>query len=272
MLSMTTDYAADAGCAAPYLARIAEAGFSHVHWCHHWNDDFLYDGAEIRQVAEWFADYGLSLNDLHASAGQEKGWGSVREYERRAGVELVKNRIAMTAELGADVIIIHLPDRIDPADGNDPAWTATLRSLEALEPFARKDGVRIAIENGDFPVIEKILAIHESAYVGLCYDSGHGNIDGAGLDGLERCKDRLIAIHLHDNNGEGDQHKLPFTGTVDWPRLAQLVARSSYEKCVNLETLVEQDAGIEGEALFLQKAYEAAQTLSDMIAKEGGKE
>jgi len=271
MLSMTTDYAADAGCAEPYLARIAEAGFTHVHWCHHWNDDFVYDRAEIRRIAEWLTEYGLALNDLHASSGQEKAWGSVREYERLAGVELVKNRIAMTAELGADVIIIHLPDGIDPADENDPAWTATLRSLEELEPFARKEGVRIAIENGDFCVIEKALAIYDAAYVGLCYDSGHGNSDGKGLDGLERCKDRLIAVHLHDNDGTSDQHRLPFTGTVDWRRLAQLVAHSSYEECVNLETLCDENTGIDGEELFLRNAYEVAQALSGMIEKERGK-
>lgn len=271
MLSLTTDYAADKGCPEPYLGRIAEAGFTHVHWCHHWSDDFMYGAAEIRRIAAWLADDGLSLNDLHASSGQEKAWGSIRDYERLAGVELVKNRIAMTAELGADVIIIHLPDGIDRPDNTDPRWTATLRSLEDLEPFARKQGVRIAIENGEFPLIEKLLAICSADYVGLCYDSGHGNLAGAGLDGLERCKDRLIAVHLHDNDGKGDQHKLPFTGTIDWQRLTRLLAQSSYTKCVSLEVLFDKDTGIDDEGVFLQKAFDAAGRLATMIEEERGK-
>ena len=271
MLSLTTDYAVDNGCPGPYLKRIAAAGFSHVHWCHHWNDDFLYDDVEIRRIAAWFAEYGLSLNDLHASSGQEKAWGSVREYERRAGVELVKNRIAMTAELGADVIIIHLADGIDPDDASDSAWTATLESLKELEPFARKEGVRIAVENGDFRVVEKVLAIHDGGYVGLCYDSGHGNMGGAGLDGLDRCKDRLIAIHLSDNDAGSDQHKLPFSGSVEWPRLARIIAQSSYTKCVNLETVIGEEVSCDDECLYVQKAFETAKTLSVMIVKERGR-
>ena len=42
MLSMSTDYAEDTGSPELQLRRIAEAGFTHVHWCHHWDDDFLY--------------------------------------------------------------------------------------------------------------------------------------------------------------------------------------------------------------------------------------
>ena len=46
----------------------------------------------------------------------------------------------------------------------------------------------------------------------------------AGLDWLDKLKGRLSSIHLHDNDGRSDQHRIPFTGTVDWPRLAGLIA------------------------------------------------
>ena len=46
MLSMTSDYVTETGCPEPYLRRIAEAGFSRVHWCHQWNTDFLYADCE----------------------------------------------------------------------------------------------------------------------------------------------------------------------------------------------------------------------------------
>ena len=116
MLSMTTDYMADTGSPEPYLRRIAEAGFTHVHWCHHWNTDFAYDDCELEQIECWLHRYNLQVTDLHASAGKEKAWGSLREYERLAGVELVANRIATAERLGADVIVMHLPDLKDPGD------------------------------------------------------------------------------------------------------------------------------------------------------------
>ena len=103
-------------------------------------------------------------------------------------------------------------------------------------------------------------------YVGLCYDSGHGNLEARGLDDLERHKDRLISLHLHDNDGSSDQHKLPFTGTVDWKRLSGIIAASSYPKCMSFETTM-RNMGTEDEAEFLAAAFEAGTRLADMVER-----
>ena len=79
-LSMTTDFVRDKGNPEPYLRRIADAGFSHVHWCHQWNTDFLYSRPEIEQIRAWLAGCGLQTLDLHASAGVEKNWASLLEH------------------------------------------------------------------------------------------------------------------------------------------------------------------------------------------------
>ena len=264
MLSMTSDYGADAGCPEPYLRAIAEAEFTHVHWCHHWNTDFIYDDAEIDQIARWLKELGLGLTDLHASAGQEKSWGSAREYERLAGVELVRNRIEMTARLGADAIILHLPQGpADPAE-KEAFRQRIFQSLDALRPPAKRRGVRIALENGDFDAIETVLDTCEPEFVGLCYDCGHGNCRPDGLDRLERLKGRLIAVHLHDNDGQSDQHKLPFTGSVDWGRLMPIVAASAYDKWVSLETTI-GNTGIADERDFLREALQVGSRLTEML-------
>lgn len=266
-LSMTTDYRADTGCPEPYLQRIAAAGFSHVHWCHHWNTDFLYGRAEIEQIAEWLEELGLALLDLHASAGKEKAWGSAREYERQAGVELVANRIAMCAKLGADVVIMHLPE--GPFES---FWPRLQRSLDDLRPIAHKHNVRIALENGSshesFDDIERVLEAYEPEFVGLCYDSGHGNRLAEGLDRLEALADRLISVHLHDNDGSADQHRLPFTGTVAWERLAGIIARSAYRKCMSLEVSMRNEP-YQNEQAFLGVAFGAAKRLAQMVQAAG---
>jgi sugar phosphate isomerase/epimerase len=265
MLSITTDYMTDAGCPEPYLRRIAEAGFSHVHWCHQWNTDFLYDECEIEQIEHWLHRYGLLLTDLHASAGREKAWGSPREYEHLAGVELVANRIAMAARLGSDVIIMHLPDLKDPAT-HDAIWQQVRRSLDALQGIAGQHGVRIAIENGPFTEIDKVLSLYAPDYLGLCYDCGHGNLIPDGLDWLDRLKDRLISIHLHDNDGSADQHNLPFWpgGTVNWDRLACILARSAYAKCVSLESTMKR-SGMTDEPAWLAQGLSAGTQIAAMI-------
>ncbi len=271
MLSITTDYVRDTGCPGPYLRDIADAGFTHVHWCHHWNTDFLYSDSEIDQISAWLATYGLRVLDIHASHGREKAWASPYEYARLAGIELVKNRIAMAATLGSDVIILHLPPSIESgvegAAAADPWLTQVCRSLDALAPFARERGVRIGLENmghDDFLRLRQLFSLYGPEFLGLCYDAGHGNLDGQGLMHLEHLKGRLISVHLHDNDGSGDQHKPVFSGTIDWDRLARIIAASAYRKCVSMEVSI-QSSGFDDEVAFLEHVHETGTVLSAMI-------
>ncbi|MEM7032364.1 MAG: sugar phosphate isomerase/epimerase family protein [Chloroflexota bacterium] len=266
MLSITTDFSKDKGNPEPYLRQIAEAGFSHIHWCHHWNTDFLYADSEINQIQSWLKEYGLALQDLHASEGMEKYWLSEQEYARLAGVELVKNRIAMTARLGGDVVVMHVPNQPDPLDLKEQFWSRLEQSLDALEPFARQHQVRIAIENliTNFDTLDELLRKYNADFLGICYDSGHANINGDRMERLNAVKDRLICLHLHDNDGRGDQHKPLFTGTVNWPRLSEIIATSSYDKVVSMEVSI-HNSGITDEKLFLGTAYDTGTTFARMI-------
>ncbi|MCS7061053.1 MAG: sugar phosphate isomerase/epimerase family protein [Anaerolineae bacterium] len=267
-LSLTTDYAADTGNPEPYLRRIAEAGFSHIHWCHHWNTDFIYLPSEIAQIKRWLRTFGLQLLDTHGSDGKEKRWASPFEYERLAGVELVKNRIDFTAALGGDAVVMHIPDQNERAD-NPFVWDQVRRSLDELEPYTRAQAVRIAIENtgdgaGNYENVHELLATYAPDFLGVCYDCGHGALHGRGLDQLEAMKDRLIAVHLHDNDGLSDLHRLPFTGIVDWARLAAIIKCSSYHKCISLESNMRHEPARD-EQDFLARAFAAGTRLTRMI-------
>ncbi len=253
-LSITSDYTTGAGDPSPYLKHIAEAGFTHVHWCHHWHTDFIYTEPELAAIEGWLSEFGLKLLDLHGSSGAEKDWTSEVEYQRQAGVELVRNRIAMASRLGSDVVIMHIRF--------EPDWEPLKRSLDELRTFAMERGVRIAIENGKLPAVQSVFDQYEPEYVGLCYDSGHGNLGFMDLDSLETHKDRLLSIHLHDNDGAADMHWLPFTGTVDWERLTRILATSAYDKCISMESGRGED---DDEQAFLQGAYEAGQRLTEMV-------
>lgn len=274
MLAVNTDYAQDTGDPEPYLRRIAEAGFTHVHWCHHWCTDFLYTDPEIRQIQRWFAEFGLKLVDLHASHGMEKRWADLREYRRQSGVDLVKNRIVMTERLGGDVITLHTPGEPEGEPERTALHDAIRRSLDELSSDARRCGVRIAFENlmnHNAEQLADLFSEYAADYVGLCYDSGHGNVTGDGLDLLERWQHRLLAVHLHDNDSSGDQHQIPYEGSVNWQRLTSLLASSRYSKCVSLEVAMRNAPEGTSEQTFLQQAYTAAQRLQHAVGKAAAK-
>ena len=42
-IAAATDFAGSTGDPDLSLRALAEAGFTSLHWCHHWCDDFLYD-------------------------------------------------------------------------------------------------------------------------------------------------------------------------------------------------------------------------------------
>ena len=237
-IAINTDFLSGKGSPEHILKAIAEAGFTHLHWCHQWNSDFLYSRSELAQISQWLREFHLSLLDIHGSQGVEKCWHSPVEYERQAGVELVLNRVRMMHELGGiGALMMHIPATYN-CPGFDRAsvlehFDALKRSLDELLPELEKYGVRIAVENmawDSFELIAEVMRLYPEKYLGITYDSGHGNIgEGRGMDLLEPLKKRLQALHLNDNDGSGDQHQPPFYGTVDWTRMTKLIAESSYQ-------------------------------------------
>jgi sugar phosphate isomerase/epimerase len=109
-----------------------------------------------------------------------------------------------------------------------------------------------------------VLAEYSPNEIGICYDSGHGNIMGDGLDFLEEVKDRLLVLHLNDNDSTGDQHKLLFSATVDWERIAGIIAASTYNKPLSMELSVRY-SGIEDMFDFLAQAMTTGKIFSQMV-------
>ena len=246
-LGLNTDYLTASGSPKDCLRRIAEAGFSHVMWCHQWNTDFLYGEPEWAAIAGWLREYHLRLMDIHATHGKEKCWYSTVEYERQAGVELVANRLRMLKRLdGEGVLTLHPPylrdwpaetpaaDREKYAALAERQFEAMCKSLDDLAPLLRQEHVRIAVENlphDNWVMLKRLLDRFPPEILGITYDSGHGNIadlpgETPRLDDLEALSGRLLALHLHDNHGAGDEHLPPFLGTVNWKRLAGILAHS----------------------------------------------
>jgi sugar phosphate isomerase/epimerase len=278
---LTTDYVRSTGDPGHYLRRIADSGFSAVHWCHQWLGEHRYRTAEVRKIRGLLERYGLRMLDLHAAVGFFSDCSSGNELRRRAGVEQIRNRIRMAAELGGDAVVLHLPEgRVKP----EGRYVGPVRrSLDELEKESVGSGVRIALENlptpGHMEVVLELLDEYPPEFFGLCYDSGHGNMAGNGVELLKRMAggmakrmeagqpNRIAALHLHDNDGRKDLHLPPFRGTVDWQRLMQVLRMAGYEKPLCLESSI-RHSGHSSEEAFLEECLEAGQRLNQMIQEK----
>ena len=242
-LAVNTDYAGEKKQleqVRAMLGRIAEAGFTHIHWCHEWEGDYVYSVYEMRQIREWMDELGLKAKALHATKGSSrdvnvreghyrKDYTSNWEYNRKAGVEQIKNRVDMAAILGAGEIVLHLyvphlTIRSQP-EAKEDFYECVCRSLDELMPYCMEKKVKICLEN---------------------------LFDMPGEDMLE-VWDRLYAVHIHDNNGDADSHRIPGEGNIDWNCVMDMLAGSAYEGPLLLELVCNE----KNEDEYLKKAYEA---------------
>ena len=118
--------------------------------------------------------------------------------------------------------------------------------------------------NDEYATFETVFEQYSLDFIGLCYDSGDGQIVKGGLDFLERTQERLISLHLHDNDSKSDLHKLPFSGHVDWRRLTKLIAASGYDRPITLESVITHTGFKEADS-FIQQASVKANILASMV-------
>lgn len=72
---------------------------------------------------------------------------------------------------------------------------------------------------------------------GFCLDTGHANLLHHDLRSfILTLGDRIKCLHIHDNNGQGDQHMGPLTGTVDWTIFCDAMNQIGYRNDLSFET------------------------------------
>ncbi len=123
--------------------------------------------------------------------------------------------------------------------------------------------MKIAME-GIFNTRNLCKALDSFPTLGLCYDSCHYANDPVAPDLLGLYGHRLMALHLHDNGGERGQHRLPFDGDIDWPRVMGEITETGYMGPISLEPM---NWGYEHMDIreFLGLAYERAVKLENFL-------
>ena len=76
------------------------------------------------------------------------------------------------------------------------------------------------IYHGEFAAVKELvyLALFESYPQALALlDTGHAHVNGWNLpETVKRLQKKLLAVHVHDNDGSGDSHQPVGLGTIEW--------------------------------------------------------
>ena len=233
--SITTDLAGQKRNVATVFPAFRAAGFRAMHWCQDWTGEPVFYGEGFAEQVRQLADHnGLRVADIHGFSDSS----SVGvEFTDELFLALNINRAQFAHHIGADCVVLHLPPR--RTEDQPRAVEQSIAALKALRGNFESLGVRAAVENlhrdvHDSAFFDQVLGEFDSGYLGLCYDSGHAILHGQqGL--LTRHGGRLIATHLHDNDGAGDQHRVPGEGKADWGAIVAALKACGYARTVNLE-------------------------------------
>lgn len=239
------------------LRLIAEAGFDCVMlW---WGDEFVEIDGEKTRHPDLARKYGLEIANAHAPYEHANYlWDDGIKGE--AYEKMLLEGIRSCALSGVPVLVVH------PSAGKRPelpAGNAGIQRLLRLLDEAGKLGVKLALENVERPdYLDYVFSSIGDENLGFCYDSGHDFLVSGGLGILEKYADRLLALHLHDNDGLEDLHLLPGDGKIDWQAVKFKLNKAGFGGPITLECFAcweGDEGGVERKApeVYLARALNA---------------
>lgn len=171
-------------------------------------------------------------------------------------LDVLQKTIAGCEYIGCKRLIIH-PFFLGYAQQLDPQaeWELNIERYAALIPCAKKHGVTICLENmfmsNRGKIYEAICSditkacryidtLNEMAgerVFAFCLDTGHLLLLGKDVkNAMIELGDRIECFHVHDNDGNSDQHMPPYTGKLDWNRFVEGLRAIGFDKTLSFET------------------------------------
>lgn len=241
---------------------IADANFDNVSFW--WGDQFSKDYDEPKpNLPELARAAGLRVENVHAEyQSVNLLWEDKLESE-----DIIKNYISNIDDcynLQIPVLIMHLTTGINPPMPNELGIDRIKRIIE----HAEQKNIDIALENTR--IIEHLDFTYSrinSDRLKFCYDSGHANCFTKSNDLLDKYGNKLIALHLHDNDGTADQHRIPGDGNINWFEFAQKLKQNNFHGSITLEIINEFCDKYKNLSAkqFLSEAYKKAKEISELF-------
>ncbi|WP_456418599.1 sugar phosphate isomerase/epimerase family protein [Methanocaldococcus infernus] len=171
---------------------------------------------------------------------------------RELTINCIRDAIEGAYELDAELVVIHpgyIPElwkdlKEEVLDNN---FSTILKLVEIAEDY----GVKLGLENmPNFPGVlcqkaeelKNILNEIDSKYLGVTLDIGHANTVGNIEEFIDELRNKIIHIHIHDNNGERDEHLAIGEGKINFYRVLKKLVKIGYDKILTIENKNLRDA------------------------------
>lgn len=188
--------------------------------------------------------------------------------KRKEALDGTADGIRAAQIIGAGQAVLHMGW---PSD----EWTAETfklarQSMEQLLPVAEECGVVIALENltSAGTSVEAILKLLDDVdagqWGGICLDVGHANLEGDVVEIIRQSAPRISHMHLHDNDGGGDQHRPPGHGSLNWPAIYQVLDEIGFDGFGAIEIRDYSKGETAADELLHQSLQAASEVMPDL--------
>lgn len=267
----------DANALADYK-RLNELGFTNADFSlnSYLKNTALYNNSlnqffdrSISELEEYFRSHkqgakkaGITINQMHMPYPIyiPTGKTSVNEYLWN---EVAPKSMQLGAYLECKYIVIHGLKMSRYLGSEEAEWEKTSQFLDYIAPVAKEMRMTICIENlydsigghliegpccNVHKAVERIDSYNDrygAEVLGFCFDTGHANLVGLDFESFIKTLDyRLKVLHIHDNDGIGDLHQIPYTfakvrenaTSTDWNGFISGLKAIKFDKVLSFET------------------------------------
>ena len=248
----TTDYLVRQRNIEEVIGMIAKAGFDafdlSLEQANIWGDDPMGFAERAKAASE---KYGIPCNQAHAPF--PTGVGDEEKDEIRFNEIVTAMEVA--SKVGAKTIIVHPKTHLSylVEENREKLKQLNYEFYKRLIPYCEKFNIKVATENmwqfdENKVIVDSVCASAEefseyidmldSPYIVGCLDLGHVVLVRRDLPDMIRKmgKNRIRALHVHDNNLKSDTHTLPYVMNMKYFDTTTALADIGYDDDFTFES------------------------------------
>ena len=157
---------------------------------------------------------------------------SLNERIRESSVMEIINMVEYAANMNMRTVTFH-PGLYSMAvpDMQERSVMNAKRSLRMLDRISEEYGVTMALENmPSMPFMlghtaEEMSFLIDGTNLPICFDVGHANTGGEIDKIIDALGDRIVNVHIHDNDGTADKHMTIGDGNIDFEACIKKLGR-----------------------------------------------
>jgi len=173
---------------------------------------FIYQSDAYEEQLQVCKEMDIFVEAIHVLRNKADSLWNDDDYEVYKST--VMNGIYMASKYKTKLVVMHLTS-FKTKEKNERG----LNRMKEFVEYATKMDVILCLENvRNNEHFDYVLDSINSDHLKRCFDVGHANCFSKDLYSEYHLKniERVVCVHLHDNNGLYDEHKIPFTGSIDF--------------------------------------------------------